>query len=243
MNNYFFTLTYDEENEPWEFEEGFDSYPKPSVSKRDVQLFFKRLRKYLTFRYIIVSEYGPKTYRPHYHGILFVAAPTPLQDIERLVQKSWKLGLVDVGLLRDGGAAYCSKYLFKKQPDGTDYFRPCFLLASRRPAIGVSSISPNLRKFLVENEQTYFPLANGRKVPLPRIFATKIFTSEHLSEIRKKHKDAFEASFYDKYLSEVVRHGSPEAYDDFRQRAINARRIAYLRKINNACKKNTNKNL
>lgn len=45
--------------------------------KRDIQLFFKRLRKSLSkithekIRYFVVSEYGPSTFRPHYHGILW----------------------------------------------------------------------------------------------------------------------------------------------------------------------------
>lgn len=49
--------------------DGYLSYP----SKRDIQLFLKRLRKNLSkytdekIRYYAVSEYGPKTFRAHYH--------------------------------------------------------------------------------------------------------------------------------------------------------------------------------
>lgn len=55
--------------------------------KKDVQDFVKRLRinlsradelvgKDTSFTYFICSEYGPSTYRPHYHGILFFNDPT-----------------------------------------------------------------------------------------------------------------------------------------------------------------------
>lgn len=53
--------------------DGYLSY----TSKRDAQLFLKRVRKNLSkysdekIRYYIVSEYGPKTFRAHYHVLFF----------------------------------------------------------------------------------------------------------------------------------------------------------------------------
>lgn len=58
-----------------------DTWFVPSVSKKDIQDWIKRnriafershncnMRRDLGFRYFICSEYGPKTYRPHYHGV------------------------------------------------------------------------------------------------------------------------------------------------------------------------------
>lgn len=68
---WFITLTYDEEHVPVD-----EELMVPVVSKRDIQLFMKRFRKELSAlgyscRYFICAEYGPKTLRPHYHGILF----------------------------------------------------------------------------------------------------------------------------------------------------------------------------
>ncbi len=59
--NCFLTLTYDEEHLP-------SSY---SISKRELQLFLKKLRKKCKFRYFGSGEYGDKSMRPHYHIILF----------------------------------------------------------------------------------------------------------------------------------------------------------------------------
>lgn len=93
--NYFITLTYDDEHLPMkdfvkvpkqqsELEkkiegEKFIIYPRTeewtgTLNKRDVQLFFKRLRKRIgKFSYMCAGEYGEKNGRPHYHAILFGA--------------------------------------------------------------------------------------------------------------------------------------------------------------------------
>lgn len=50
------------------------AYPNLSLYKRDLQLFIKRLRKAfpeVCIRYFGCGEYGPSTFRPHYHLILF----------------------------------------------------------------------------------------------------------------------------------------------------------------------------
>lgn len=73
----FVTLTYDQ------FHVRRSFYPEPdtgcampslTLRKRDLQLFFKRLRKRFpgtTIRYFGCGEYGPDTFRPHYHLIIF----------------------------------------------------------------------------------------------------------------------------------------------------------------------------
>lgn len=46
----------------------------PSLNKREMQLFLKRLRKAFNgrkIRYFIVGEYGPRNLRKHYHAVLF----------------------------------------------------------------------------------------------------------------------------------------------------------------------------
>lgn len=66
------TLTYNDEHLPKDGE----------LSKRDVQLFFKRLRKYLgvkSVRYFYCGEYGDRYSRPHYHVILFGWKPNDLE--------------------------------------------------------------------------------------------------------------------------------------------------------------------
>lgn len=73
----FITLTYDDYHVPRRFY-GDSRYggalPCLTLSLRDLQLFFKRLRKRFpecVVRYFGCGEYGPRTLRPHYHVILF----------------------------------------------------------------------------------------------------------------------------------------------------------------------------
>lgn len=75
-SSYFVTLTYDQAHVPLSW------YADPAtgearqimtLQKRDLQLFFKRLRKNLgqKVRYFACGEYGSIGYRPHYHAIIF----------------------------------------------------------------------------------------------------------------------------------------------------------------------------
>lgn len=73
----FITLTYNREHVPlvgYSIGGKLASVPALTLSKRDLQLFFKRLRKFfpgVCIRYFGCGEYGPQTLRPHYHVILF----------------------------------------------------------------------------------------------------------------------------------------------------------------------------
>ncbi|UPW41126.1 replication initiator protein [Sigmofec virus UA08Rod_5448] len=74
---YFVTLTYDDYHVPISYyadPETGEAFPSLTLRKRDLQLFFKRLR--FTFggdkiRYYACGEYGTDTLRPHYHAIIF----------------------------------------------------------------------------------------------------------------------------------------------------------------------------
>lgn len=68
---YFFTLTYNPEHLP---RTNINDYKIPYPDKTHVQKMFKRIRKQFpyTFRYAVVSEYGTRTHRPHFHGLIAV---------------------------------------------------------------------------------------------------------------------------------------------------------------------------
>lgn len=74
---YFVTLTYDEDHVPLSYytdENTGEAYKALTLYKRDLQLFFKRLRKEFSndrIRYFCAGEYGSHTFRPHYHAIIF----------------------------------------------------------------------------------------------------------------------------------------------------------------------------
>ena len=84
----FFTLTYSNDNVPYYVDkESGECYN--TVYKKDVQGWMKYFRKTLyrkygksvKLKYFITSEYGPRTLRPHYHGILWGVDYTDFQTI------------------------------------------------------------------------------------------------------------------------------------------------------------------
>lgn len=98
-----------------------------SVRKKDVQEWNNRCRKAYrkatgnTTKYFITSEYGPRTLRPHYHGIMFGIDAV---DFKRYFKKDWvkhfgregyedKCVIVEDVDPRLGGLAYVAKYCSK----------------------------------------------------------------------------------------------------------------------------------
>lgn len=89
------------------------------VNYRDYQLFAKRFRKYLFTKIgsyekissYVVSEYSPKTFRPHFHILFFFDSDEVAKNIRQAVYQSWKLGRVDTQLARDSAGSYVSGYL------------------------------------------------------------------------------------------------------------------------------------
>ncbi len=107
----FLLLTYDDEH-----------LPLHGVSKRDVQLFLKRVRKYFSdhhitkyagWKYFLVSEYGDQESRPHYHAIMM---GLPFDEVESVYRRCWDNGFVFSRPVADGGIRYVLKYMQKARP-------------------------------------------------------------------------------------------------------------------------------
>lgn len=113
----------------------------------DVQKFVKRVRYYHNsinkhyepIRYYIAAEYGPTTFRPHYHGLFFFNSEVTAQKIDEVLSSSWKFGLVDSSFAKAGAANYVAQYvnsiaclpqIYQFKP-----FRP-FSVFSKSPVIG-----------------------------------------------------------------------------------------------------------
>lgn len=99
---YFITLTYNNEN-----------LKDPSLDYRDFQLFMKRLRKFYKgdkIKYMVVGEYGFKSYRKHFHAIIFGMTKVDENDIHNL----WDKGFVNVKKADFNACHYLLKYSFKQ---------------------------------------------------------------------------------------------------------------------------------
>lgn len=94
----------------------------PYVCNRDLDLFLKRLRSYYPdekLRYYAVSEYGPTSYRPHWHLLLFSNSERFSQTVLENVSKAWSYGRCDASLSRGFAAPYVASYVnsFVALPD------------------------------------------------------------------------------------------------------------------------------
>lgn len=227
----FITLTYDTRYVP--------ITPKGflGLCKRDLQLFFKRLRKryhslYVDgkpIKYFAVGEYGGKTLRPHYHVLLFNC---PVE----LISPSWDKGHVHYGQVSDASVGYTLKYMMKpgKIPlHKNDDRHPEFRLMSKR--IGISYLSVAMNKWHLSDleNRMYVNLEGGKKASMPRYYKDKLYTLEQRLVIaavmkeRMDEKDAKEMQIeFNKYgymahlnHKEAVR----AAFDIMRKDSINSR--------------------
>lgn len=198
---YFITLTYNDLNIPVS-EDGLYI-----VSKKDIQNFIKRLRKSIQpfkIRYFLVSEYGPQTFRPHYHLILF-NFPKEL-DIFKRVSDAWhEKGFITISDVNSNRLRYVAKYvnIATDLPDPyneKDY--RTFMLCSRRPAIGGDYLS---NEEVLSYHKTTLDTSvyeDGFKYPMPRYYRDKIFDEDELIEIRlnvKERRRKYEQWYHDHY--------------------------------------------
>lgn len=192
----FVTLTYNEEHLP----------NPPYLSKEAVQLFLKRLRGMAPdrrFRYYAVGEYGDKSWRPHYHLIIFGLSPTE----QTLVQKCWPFGFVQVGTAEAQSMAYTASYVIKKMTNPKDSRlegRPAeFSLLSRMPGLGTGVVKRMVKQYAGKSGQSAYDKlgwitsqfrAEGHVYPLGRYLTTKvleeIFSSEDLKEAKDLHNQS-----------------------------------------------------
>ena len=118
--------------------------PEDGVSVRDCQLFLKRFRINLIrsgynrpIRYMLAAQYGPKTFRPHYHVVFWNLHPmnkVHYLQIKQLIQDSWQNGEVRRTRLVDPTDSksfyYTMRYNYHPGPTPADCNEP-FMLSSR----------------------------------------------------------------------------------------------------------------
>jgi hypothetical protein len=105
----FITLTYSPEN-----------LPSRGLKKKDLQNFWKRLRKRVTpLRYFACGEYGENnTERGHYHAIVFGLPAGKVTKL--LIEEVWGMGIIDVGEAEEDSIRYVAGYIDKKWMSGDE---------------------------------------------------------------------------------------------------------------------------
>ena len=181
----FVTLTYSEEELPQD----------KLVSKRDLQLFLKRLRKsYPTpLKYYASGEYGEKTDRPHYHLIIFGMKLTD----EHYIETAWNKGRIDVGTVTIESCRYVASYIQKKlykQPKEKN--STVFSLQSQ--GLGLTWAKDNQKQLQQQEKTTH----QGIPMGIPRYYVKKLEldlsksqdernkkVDEELRQYKNKNKD------------------------------------------------------
>ncbi|WNK13700.1 MAG: replication initiator protein [Microvirus sp.] len=166
----FVTLTYDTDHVPISVN-GF-----PTLCKRDVQLFYKRLRKLcpgIRIKYYTVGEYGTQGLRPHYHAILYGAID------QSIIDQAWGLGSTHVGTVTGASIEYTLKYISKPPNPRVGKFSRDdrvreFSLMSK--GLGVDFLSDAATKFHHSRiDQLYVTVEGGVKLSMPRYYRNKIW--------------------------------------------------------------------
>jgi len=192
----FLTLTYNDEKLP----------PGGTLCKRHVQLFLKSIRQAIwprTLRYYIAGEYGSKSERPHYHGILFGVGLD--EEDRRTVIRHWQYCDWEVKSIRENSfgvvnhdtVRYVAQYIDKKlygdeaikKFDERGLERP-FNLQSK--GLGLLWAKEN-RETIEEFRLTY----KGRKCTVPRYYLKKLEISE---ERKKKESEEAEIKEVEKLI-------------------------------------------
>jgi len=176
ISAHFVTLTYDTSHIPIS-DNGFTT-----LSPRDLQLFFKRLRKYhfqvgdrdRSVKYYAAGEYGSIGKRPHYHVILFNSS-------ELAVCNTWNLGAVHFGDVAEASVGYTLKYISKgrwkpmhKRDDRYKEF------ARMSKGLGANYITPAMKKWHLNDleNRMYCMIEDGKKIAMPRYYKDRIYNDE-----------------------------------------------------------------
>lgn len=195
-NNSFLTLTYDNDNLPY----------NGSLDKTHFQKFIKRLRKSLNhkIRYFHCGEYGEKLSRPHYHAILFnldfddkelfsINDGNKLYTSKKLTDL-WGKGHCTIGEVNFETCAYTARYITKKitgRNSEEHYTRlddygefhqriPEYTTMSRRPGIGQGWLD----SFLDDVYPSDFITLNGKKLRPPKYY-DKFFEENYPEKFQK----------------------------------------------------------
>lgn len=174
---FWLTLTYDDLHLP-------HVGSLPALDKSHCRHFFEALRKHfkkrVMFKHYLVSEYGDKTERPHYHCLLFAYCDAPLsyklqykQEILDFVcgenSTAWPFGFAYVKKLHRNVYGYVTNYVNK--PELLSQNHPVKPFAMISQGIGIDFL--NRRDFDLENENFRVEYS-GKFYNLPRYYREKL---------------------------------------------------------------------
>lgn len=203
--NSFLTLTYDDQNVPQSF----------GLDLRHLQLFMKRLRKFLgnnRIRFFACGEYGDLNGRPHYHAIIFGFDAGDKKFLEysdsgeaiyrsEALQRLWGLGNTSTQDVTHKSCSYVARYVTKKIKSGDQFGAERYYRLSPvdgthhsvRPEFAVMSRRPGIgRRFVDEFKSDFYPsgylVLDGVKQAPPRYYLNQLTEKEQQRLKRQARK-------------------------------------------------------
>lgn len=174
------------------------------LNHRDFQLFMKRVRKeceekyHSKIRYFMVGEYGPTTFRPHYHCLMFFDKVIPFLGLYDLIDNNWQLGYHVIDKPTSERFNYCAKYCIVPS-DLPDFYKqyPPYMRCSK--GIGKQFITDAKIKYYKDLITQPTTISNasvlvrdGVRYSMPRYYKDKIFTVNEKRQIAydtKRHAE------------------------------------------------------
>jgi len=145
----------------------------------------KRLRKHdqsKNIRFYAVGEYGSKTFRPHYHAIIF-----NVLDANNYI-KSWNYGRLSVDEVTTASIHYVTKYVINRFDHSNDNLLPPFALMSRNPGIGRNYVNKTAR--FHRKARKLSVMHDGVKIKMPRYIREKIFSKIEIEAMILERQNA-----------------------------------------------------
>lgn len=212
------TLTYEDRHLP------------PTLEKRHLQAFMKRLRKLnkKRIRFFGCGEYGERWGRPHYHVILF-----GLHHETRTIAEAWvtppnedgmrePLGMIHTDNVSSEAINYVANYTTKKlqwprldkteriDPETGELYvwQPPFHLMSRGGRNG-QGIGSGAKKHY--QSWALYAVNNGRKLSVPRYYRTSY---QETATPNEKEDTDYQQYLNRKFKNLLSRHSTPEQHQE-----------------------------
>jgi len=214
-SSFFLTLTYSTLHLPI-LENGTNT-----LVKKDLQLFFKRLRKRNRnqLKYYAVGEYGGTTQRAHYHMILFNA------DL-KTISPSWDLGEIHYGEVSEASIRYVLNYIEKKKTIADLFGRQAeFSLMSK--GLGSNYLKSSIQKWHKADllNRAYLPDKGGKKIHMPRYYKEKLYNELEREKIAVHQ------------MREHLNTEDPALTDPYYDRDKSERELASFKRMSNSKKR------
>lgn len=148
-------------------------YYMPYLSHYDAKCFLKRFRYHLnkeknneTLRYYVMGEYGPRTYRPHFHLLLFFESNISPEKVTSFVYSSWSYGRISVDRVEKNATSYVTRYA-----SGSFILPPFYDLSATKPRLSHSlnfggKVYDSILQSIKDNDELAFNLLDSVSLPI-----------------------------------------------------------------------------